>query len=244
VALPDASEATLNHFWLPVKNALTQQEIPLLRIEQERGNGQFEMVLGVASAEAICEHIARTRSIIEAHAKTANIASSFASRPYDAEPSSGLHLHVHLANLAEENLYHKTEDEMSEMLRFSLGGLLVTLPHFLPIWCPNDSEYARFQDADHVPRTLSWGVNNRYCALRIPMIQDFYSKRIEHRMSHANAEPAGVVAAMLAGIIIGLEFRIEPPEQEYGKPEAVPVTEWQSAITPEMVARLAELFSE
>jgi glutamine synthetase len=243
VALPEGDIAAIDAFWLPVKQALLAQNIPLLRIEQEQGKGQFELVIGVTSPEAMCGFITQTKYIVEAQAKAQGVTASFEAKPYPNQPSSGLHIHVHLANHANENLFHKTEEDMSEMLAFSLGGLLATLPHFLPIWCPNDSTFTRFLDSDHVPRTLSWGVNNRYCALRIPMIQDPYSKRIEHRMSHAHADAQAVIAAILAGVYIGLEFRITPPEQEYGKPEAVPVAQWQSTASPEAIARLGELFA-
>ncbi len=243
VALPEDDIAVIDTFWLPVKQALLAHHIPLLRIEQEQGKGQFELVLGVASPEAMCSFIPQTKNIVEAHAKAQGIAASFEAKPYPNQPSSGLHIHIHLANGANENVFHKTEEEMSEMLAFSLGGLLATLPHFLPVWCPDDTEFARFLDTDHVPRTLSWGVNNRYCALRIPMIQDPYNKRIEHRMSHANADANAVIAAILAGVYIGLEFRIAPPKQEYGKPTAVSPTQWQSSASPEIIVRLSELFA-
>jgi glutamine synthetase len=243
VALPEGDIAAIDAFWLPVKQALLAQNIPLLRIEQEQGKGQFELVLGVASPEPMYEFITQAKNIVQAHARAQNVAASFEAKPYHNQPSSGLHIHIHLANGANENLFHKTEEEMSEMLAFSLGGLLATLPHFLPIWCPNDSEFTRFLDNDHVPRTLSWGVNNRYCALRIPMIQDPYSKRIEHRMSHAHADADAVIAAILAGVFIGLEYRIAPPDQEYGKPEAILPTQWQSSASPEIIARLGELFA-
>jgi glutamine synthetase len=80
-----------------------------------------------------------------------------------------------------------------------------------------EADQARLNDRDHVPKIAGWGVNNRYCALRIPMDPDPYNKRIEHRAPCANADPEAAIAAMLGGVLRGLRERIEPPAQEYGK---------------------------
>jgi glutamine synthetase len=87
----------------------------------------------------------------------------------------------------------------------------------MPVFFPEITDYARLNDADHVPKIFGWGVNNRYCALRIPAIPDFYDKRIEHRVPCANADPMLVIAAILKGVMMGLRTQIEPPPQQYGK---------------------------
>ena len=115
------------------------------------------------------------------------------------------------------NSYHKTQEWTSDTLRYSLGGLLDVMAYQMPVYFPDITDYARLNDTDHVPKIFGWGVNNRYCALRIPATPDMYDKRIEHRVSCANADPALVIPAILAGILHGLRERIEPPAQQYGK---------------------------
>jgi glutamine synthetase len=157
------------------------------------------------------------RSIIENHAAEMNVDVSFAAKPFANQPSSGLHIHTHLADEQGLNVFHKTEDWTGDYLRHSLGGLLARMPSHMLIFFPNDADVARLDDVDHVPKIFGWGVNNRYCALRIPMDPDLYNKRIEHRVPCANANPKAVIEAILAGILHGLRERIEPPEQEHGK---------------------------
>ncbi len=218
VRLPGEDEATLDAFWKPVHDALIEAKHPLLRIERERGAGQFEIITQITTPERL-EHMLRTvRAWVMEQAERLGVEASFAAKPYPTQPSSGLHIHLHLADAEGINAYHKTEEWTSDALRWSLGGLLANLKKDLAIFFPVEADYARLNDADHVPKLAGWGVNNRYCALRIPAIEDPYHKRIEHRVPCADAEPEAVLAAILAGVLRGLREKIEPPAQEHGKP--------------------------
>ncbi|MBN8543160.1 MAG: hypothetical protein J0M34_02740 [Alphaproteobacteria bacterium] len=212
---------TMDAFWAPVVDALKKESIPVLRVEKERGEHQYELVLGTGSPQQLSHWLLFAKSTIEEQAVNSGVDYSFQARPYDDQPSSGLHIHVNLTDSEGNNLYHKTDEDMSEALRFSLGGLMARLEKDMAIFCPTTESHRRYDDDDHVPRKYCWGVNNRYCALRIPMERDPYNKRIEHRMAGADADAAKVIEVILLGILEGLENRIEPPEQEYGKPAKI-----------------------
>ncbi len=217
VMLPEITPEAVEEFFVPVDAALRARGVPLLRIEKERGEQQFEMITTITSAEALTDALGIIRTVIEMHGRGRHIPVSFAAKPLPDQPSSGLHIHTHLTDADGLNVYHKTEEWMSDALRYSLGGLLAELPTSMPIFFPEPQDYARLDEADHVPKIMGWGVNNRYCALRIPMDPDLYHKRIEHRVPCANADPEAVIGAILGGILRGLRERIEPPEQEHGK---------------------------
>jgi glutamine synthetase len=217
VMLPDTSPQGMDRFWSPVEKAIRHEGIPLIRIEKERGEHQYELVTGVMEPEALAYALSSMRAIIEKYAARYGIETSFAAKPFSDEPSSGMHIHLHLADDDGINAYHKTDEWMSDTLRYSLGGLLESMAQDMPVFFPEITDYARLNDADHVPKIFGWGVNNRYCALRIPAIPDFYDKRIEHRVPCANADPMLVIAAILKGVMMGLRTQIEPPPQQYGK---------------------------
>ena len=217
VLLADESSANMDRFWLPVDAAFKAANLPILCIEKERGLHQYEVITRVTTPARLIETLQSIRAIIETEAGKQHVQVSFAAKPFADQPSSGLHLHLHLADADGINSYHKTEEWTSDTLRFSLGGLLAVLNEQMPIFFPNAEDYARLEDADHVPKIAGWGVNNRYCALRIPADPDPYHKRIEHRVPCANADPEGCVGAMLNGVLKGLRERIEPPVQSYGK---------------------------
>ena len=217
VTLPDTSPEAMEHFFVPVDAALRAAGVPLLRIEKERGLHQFEIITSITSPEILAQSLRSIRTIVETHGLKTGRSVNFAAKPFADQPSSGLHLHLHLSDGDGLNVYHKTEEWTSDWLRFSLGGLLADLPQAMPVFFPNAEDYARLNDPGHVPKIAGWGVNNRYCALRIPMEPDLYHKRIEHRVPCANADPEAAIAAMLRGVLLGLRERIEPPAQEYGK---------------------------
>jgi glutamine synthetase len=98
----------------------------------------------------------------------------------------------------------------------------------MAIFCPNANSYRRFQPDLYVPMAPTWGLDNRTVALRIPTSPES-DKRIEHRVSGADANPYLVVAAILAGIYNGIENKINPPEITMGDaiakhPASLPMT--------------------
>lgn len=241
--LAEQSQACFDNFWAPLRAALLAQHIPLLRIEQERGDYQFELVFGTGSPQAVTEYVATAKDLISEHAKAQGTQALFDAKPYAHQPASALHYHINLTNAKGSNVFIKTEEGMSDALIYALGGMLATIPLAMEVWCPTPASIARFDGADHIPRTLSWGVNNRYCALRIPMIQDTHDKRIEHRMAGADANPHRVMQAVLAGMLVGLEFQLECGAQEFGKPEALDVQAWEIEISPAARERFLELLA-
>ena len=78
----------------------------------------------------------------------------------------------------------------------------------------------------------NWGYENRYVAMRIPN-GEAAARRIEHRIAGADANPYLSLAAILAGILHGIESRNEPEpptEAEPGKPEATLPASWEAAL--------------
>ena len=237
------AEEGFEGFWKPIHDWVQQENIPFKRIEKERGDTQFEIVLGTAEASEMAAHLLALKKRISEEASKQGCAIHYISTPKVGEPSSGLHLHVHLENEEGQNVFYKTPDEISEAFGQSLAGMLGTMPLAMDIWCPEDVDHKRFDDIDHVPRTMSWGMNNRYAALRIPATINPF-KVIEHRMSSANANPEQAIAAMLAGIIVGLEFELPTPEQEFGKPTARAPKEWVSFLQPDAQQRFLRLIGK
>lgn len=216
VRLPERSVEHINLFFGPVIETVRHEGIALLRIEEERGPMQFELVLGTFEGYDGCVHaLKRTRELIEERAGQLGIEASFAAKPYQDAQGSGLQFHLHLVHEGE-NAFHKTDDYISDALHYALGGLCEITPHVMPVLCPSGQGYSRFHDKDHVPSTVSWGSNNRSCALRIPYTPAWEDKRIEWRVPSADADPAMVAALMLHAVASGIDERMAPPLQTYG----------------------------
>ncbi len=181
------------------------------KIVKETGENQYETIL---------HHTADIPALIASDA--AMIAAlqpfkaDFSAKPLGDAPGSGLHLHIHLENERGENVFTKQGDDMSEPLAFAIAGLLATMKEYMPAFAPTEAARNRLRQPDKMtPTTLSWGGNNRTTALRLPDTGTAF-RRIEHRVSSADAPLAGVIEAVLAGIAHGLTARRLPPPQIYG----------------------------
>jgi glutamine synthetase len=78
------------------------------------------------------------------------------------------------------------------------------------LFAPNLNSYRRFQRGTHAPLAPSWGYENRTVAVRVPA-DEAHATRIEHRVAGADANPYLVVAAILAGMLHGIDNDLEAP---------------------------------
>ena len=239
----DVASDEMDGFWKPIHDWMQLEGIAFKRIEKERGDTQFEIVFEPGSAASVVKHLRAVRARISNAANDSGLSAFFDGKPKPDQPSSGLHLHIHMQNEEGHDVFFKTQDETSEALEGSIAGLLGTIPLAMRIWCPEEADLNRFLDEDHVPRTLSWGMNNRYAALRIPATINPF-KVLEHRMCSPNANPEGAIAAMLAGVITGLEHELPLPEQEFGKPAHRHPSEWVSFLVPAAQERFLGLLGK
>ena len=104
------------------------------------------------------------------------------------------------------------------------------------IFAPSYNAYRRFQAGNHAPTQPNWGYDNRTTAVRIPASPS-HATRIEHRVAGADSNPYLAVAALLAGIAIGIEGQLKPADpisgnawvEDEGNP-CLPPT-WQKPFT-------------
>jgi glutamine synthetase len=91
-----------------------------------------------------------------------------------------------------------------------IGGTLATLADGMAVCAPGPNSYRRFRTEAYVPLHPTWSINNRGSAIRVPA-SDADNLRIEHRLAGADANPYLVLAWVLAGMLHGLENKLEPP---------------------------------
>lgn len=156
------------------------------------------------------------KDIVGKAATLNGMKADFSAKPFTNQPGNGLHVHVHLADADGQNVFYKDDATMSDALKFSIGGLLHWMPEHMKIFVPTEESRMRFQYAgDHTPTTVSWGANNRTCAIRLPDNHS-HTKHIEHRVSGADADPKAVIEAILEAIHWGLTNKADPGAQIHG----------------------------
>ena len=81
----------------------------------------------------------------------------------------------------------------------------------MAIFAPNFNSYRRFQPGAHAPTSASWGYENRTVSVRIPASKHS-SRRLEQRVSGADANPYLVFAVLLSSVIEGIAQQLDPGE--------------------------------
>lgn len=208
--------ATRDTFWQNYLDQMKAQNVNVESLAKERGLHQFEIRLHPTDPVAAVYELELSVKVLLALANESGVAASFAAQPAPDMPGNGLHIHVHLANAQGKNVFLKQAENLTPALEHALGGLLHTMPACMKFFAPTDESYLRFTHAkDHVPHTVSWGGNNRTCALRLPeTVLPF--RHIEHRVAGADANPAAAIWAILAGIHLGLSRKLPAGAQMFG----------------------------
>jgi glutamine synthetase len=158
------------------------------------------------------------------------------AKPVEQYAGSGMHFHVSLLDDAGTNVFvEQVEGQWSDTIRHAIGGLRATMGESMLVFAPHANSWRRFAAQSYAPVSPTWGVNNRSVALRIPA-GDIAARRIEHRPAGVDANPYLVAATVLAGIMKGLDDRIDPGPETTGNgyadaPDAPPIPrDWREAI--------------
>ncbi|MEC8900036.1 MAG: glutamine synthetase family protein [Candidatus Neomarinimicrobiota bacterium] len=206
------------------------QGIPADTALAEYAPGQFEINLKhKPDPLTACDNAILLKRLIKGVSWNLGLQTTFMAKPYAKQAGSGMHIHVSLLNKEKKNIFMDPKSGTgSTTLHYAIGGMADTMAESMAIFCPNANSYRRFQPDLYVPMAPTWGLDNRTVALRIPTSPES-DKRIEHRVSGADANPYLVVAAILAGIYNGIENKINPPEITMGDaiakhPASLPMT--------------------
>lgn len=209
----------------------------------EYAPGQLELTLAHRpDAVAACDDAVRFKRAAKGVAAAHGVAATFMAKPFAAQPGSGLHLHISVLDVNGANILAADAPEGSAALRHAVGGACDAMGDSMAIFAPNANSYRRFTQPSYTPARACWGVNKRTVAVRIPA-GPAASRRLEHRVSGADANPYLAAAAALAGIHHGLTNRIDPGppvtgDDHDGTGERLP-SDWAYAI--ERCARSALL---
>jgi glutamine synthetase len=193
-----------------VTDACRAQHIPADTAVAEYAPGQFEINLKHRKdALLACDDAIMLKRVIKEVASQQNLLASFMAKPFVDQAGSGLHLHVSLLDKDGKNIFACTEDAPVDVLKHAISGMQQTSKDCMLMFAPHANSYRRFVLNAFVPLNDCWGFNNRTVAMRIPH-SDPANTRIEHRISGADANPYLVTAAVLAGILHGLDAKGDP----------------------------------
>ena len=222
-----------------IQAAARAQDLPVTSLISEYGAGQFEINLAHGSDPLVAaDHAALLRRCVRASARAQGLDATFMSKPFAGQSGNGLHLHLSLVDMDGMNVFDPAHADGEITLGHAVAGLQATLHEAMALFAPNLNTYRRFKPDEFTPVTRDWGENNRSVAIRLPPVTDGAARRLEHRVSGAEANPYLVTAAVLAGVLHGLENKPDPGAKHQGNAGAevddtLPLTMWDALATLE-----------
>lgn len=187
------------------------QGIPADGALAEASPGQFEINLHhTRNVLSACDHAILLKRLVRQVAEQHQMNATFMAKPYEEYAGSGMHVHISMLDAADHNAFARDDGSDSPLLKRALAGMIDLMPASMALLAPNVNAFRRFLPDAFVPLQASWGHNNRTVALRIPC-GDLDNHRVEYRVAGADANPYLVVAAILAGILHGIDNQLPLP---------------------------------
>lgn len=200
----------------------------------ESGPGQYEFnLMHGPDALKVADDTVFFKQIVRNVARRHGLAASFMAKPYAKHSGSGLHVHFSILDAQGRNIFDNGGREGTPALRHAVAGLLEAMHDCTLLFAPHRNSTRRLRPGTLAPTIAAWGYENRTAAVRIPGGPSV-ARRIEHRVSGADANPYLVLAAILAAALDGLDHPSEPPAALTGNAyhaagRAIP-PDWRQAI--------------
>jgi glutamine synthetase len=182
-------------------------QIGIKTLHHEAGPGQQEIEFLADNALKQADNVQTAKMIVKMESFHEGIISSFMPKPFETQAGSGLHMHQYLMN-DEKNSFTDDKMQISDALRFYIGGIQRHVNAITAILNPTTNSYKRLVPNHEAPVYNSWGVANRTVLLRVPGYENF--NRVEYRGGDASMNIYLGSAVMLAAGLEGIQKKIEP----------------------------------
>ena len=215
-----------------ILSACAAQGLATDTLVAEYGPGQFEINFHhtedvFAAAETALLFRRLVREVVDGH----GLEATFMAKPYADSPGNGMHAHVSLLDDAGENVF-SAEGGVGARLGHAIGGVLATMPDLQAIFAPHLNSYRRFQPMSFAPCAPDWALDNRAAGVRVPATEG-KAARLEHRIAGADVNPYLALAAILGGMLWGIERAapLPPPcDAEDAEPAERLTADWVTAV--------------
>jgi glutamine synthetase len=194
-----------------LQSALSDLGLPLRSFEVEFGPSQFEFTLAPLPGLQAADAMVLLRSAVKQVARRHGYHASFMCRPkLPNVMSSGWHLHQSLSK-AGRNAFTSEKDDLSELGKQWLAGLLAHARACCALATPTLNGYKRYRPYSLAPDRVVWGKENRGALLRVVGAPGFAGTRIENRIGEPAANPYLYFASQIHAGQDGVANRLPLP---------------------------------
>jgi len=188
--------------------------LPLRTFECEYGPSQFEFTFDVQGALDAADAMVLFRSAAKQVLRRNGYHGTFMCRPRIPNVmSSGWHLHQSLKRIpdgANAFIPAKGGEQLSEVGRHYLGGLLAHARGASALSTPTINGYKRYRPNSLAPDRVIWGRDNRGVMLRVLGGPGDPATRIENRVGEPAANPYLYFASQIYSGLDGMAKKLDP----------------------------------
>ncbi|MEN9526443.1 MAG: hypothetical protein RLY56_394 [Pseudomonadota bacterium] len=198
------------------------QDIAIDTLIHEDGPAQMEINLLHGNALDLADQAFMFKRTAREAALRHKMYATFMAKPHAKEPGSAMHLHQSVVDKKTGKNVFSADDGTPTPLFFAhLAGLQRYLPAAMALFAPNVNSYRRITRFQVAPINVQWGYDNRTAGLRVPMSEP-QSRRVENRISGADANPYLATAASLACGYLGMVQGLSPTDPISGSAHDLP----------------------
>jgi glutamine synthetase len=188
-----------------------EMEMSIEGLHTETGPGVLEAALEHSEALRAADNGVLFKTFTKVWAQQHEMMAGFMAKWSPDYPGQSGHIHISLQNKNDDAVFYDESkpDNMSDEMRWFIGGQQHLMPEFLAMVASTCNSYTRLIPGFWAPTAASWGIDNRTCALRaIPGSAN--SQRVEYRVSAADINPHLALAAAIGSGLWGIENKMEP----------------------------------
>ncbi|WP_368184849.1 glutamine synthetase family protein [Aestuariibius sp. HNIBRBA575] len=215
-----------------IMSASAAQNLATDTLIAEFGPGQFEINFHhTGDVQRAAETALLFRRLVRQVVAKHGMEATFIAKPYADDPGNGMHAHISVVDQDGNNIFD-AGGPVSGRLKNAVGGTLDTMRDLQAIFAPHMNSYRRFQPNSFAPTAPNWGLDNRQAGVRLPEISG-PAARLEHRICGADVNPYLALAAILGGMLFGLENKSDVPlplDDTNAKPAENLGHDWLTAV--------------
>ncbi|MBU4374691.1 MAG: type I glutamate--ammonia ligase [Euryarchaeota archaeon] len=174
--------------------------------------GQHEIDFKYDDALTTADNVITFKFVTKTIALKNNLHASFMPKPVFGINGSGMHTNISLFKGSRNAFYDESKEyEVSDTLRYFIGGLKKHVKAFTAVTNPIVNSYKRIVPGYEAPVYTSWSGANRSSLMRIPAARGM-STRVELRSPDPSCNPYLSFAVILMAGLDGVENQIDPGE--------------------------------
>ena len=198
--------------------------VTLTALHTEAAPGLLELNLGAHRGLRTGDDAVLVKFAVKQVAKMMGMTASFLAKTVPGEEGSSGHVHMSFWK-GSQNVFAGSDpaDSLPALFASAVAGVLEHLPAASLLLNPNINSYKRLVPGYFAPINVSWGYENRSCAVRAIRSARPELWRFECRRPGADANPYLALAAIAAGAADGIRRSATPPpdvvDDAYTRPD-------------------------